>query len=103
MRTNSRRRKILPTTISEAEMAQSDVRSIALTGLSIVLVLGAIYLVDPTFFGFVRLNEGFDDAVGGGTMSTDSNGSQTADLAPMPGSAQATMVGGNPNSAGGGY
>ena len=101
MRTNSRRRKILPTTISEAEMAQSDVRSIALTGLSIVLVLGAIYLVDPTFFGFLRLNEGFEGAVAGGTLSTASNGSQPADLAQMPGAAQAAAVDGNPNSVGG--
>jgi len=79
-------------------MASNDVRSVVLTGLSIVLVVGAIYLVDPTFFGFLGSREGFS----GATMGADSNASQPAgQVGNMPGPVQAKAVGSNPNSAGG--
>jgi len=75
----------------------SDGRSILLTVLAIVLVLGAIYLVDPTFFGLLRSGyEGFDS-----TMGSDPNFKQAAGLNELAGMVQKAMVNANPNSAGG--
>jgi hypothetical protein len=94
--TMNRIRKILLATISEEEMASTDVRSIVLTFLLIALVLGAIYLVDPTFFGLLGGRyEGFDS-----TMGADANykAMMTNDT---PGPAQKKAVVTNPNSAGG--
>ena len=54
----------MPPTISEAQMAATDVRSIVLTVLSLVLILGAVYLVDPTMFGLLA-RKGRDGFVGG--------------------------------------
>jgi len=92
----NRIRKILLATISEEEMASTDVRSIVLTFLLIALVLGAIYLVDPTFFGLLGGRyEGFDS-----TMGADANykAMMTNDT---PGPTQKKAVVTNPNSAGG--
>jgi len=76
-------RKILLTTISEEQMA-SD-RSSVLTVLSIVLVIGAVYLVDPTFFGLLKMKkEGFY----AGTLGSDANYSAEAGQNDMPGSMQ---------------
>jgi hypothetical protein len=76
-------RKILLTTISEEQMA-SD-RSSVLTVLSIVLVIGAVYLVDPTFFGLLKMKkEGFY----AGTLGSDANYSADAGQNDMPGSMQ---------------
>ena len=94
--TMNRIRKILLATISEEEMASTDVRSIVLTFLLIALVLGAIYLVDPTFFGLLGGRyEGFDS-----TMGADANykAMMTNDT---PGPTQKKAVVTNPNSAGG--
>ena len=60
--------KLLPTSISEAEMA-SDLRSTILTLAVVALVLAGLYLIDPTFFGLLGGREGFQ-----ATMSPDSNG-----------------------------
>ena len=94
--TTNRIRKILLATISEEEMASTDFRSIVLTFLLIVLVLGAIYLVDPTFFGLMGGRyEGFDS-----TMGSDANYKQEVPN-DTPGAVQKKAVVNNPNSAGG--
>jgi hypothetical protein len=73
-------------------------RSILLTVLAIVLVLGAIYLIDPTFFGLLGSNnEGFVE----GTMGGDANYKQPAGLNEMAGALQAALEIANKNSAGG--
>jgi len=78
-------------------MASTDVRSFVLTFLLIVLVLGSIYLVDPTFFGLFGgyRSEGFDS-----TQGVDANykANYTNDT---PGNAQMKAVNSNSNSAGG--
>ena len=89
--------KILLATISEEEMASTDVRSFVLTFLLIVLVIGTVYLVDPTFFGLLGYrHEGFD-----ATLSAGSNYSAPPGLTDMIGQLQKKAVGSNPNSAGG--
>ena len=78
-------------------MASTDVRSIVLTLLLIVLVLGAIYLVDPTFFGLMGgRHEGFDATMGG-----DQNYKAQAGMNETPGAAQVNAVKKNIQSAGG--
>ena len=73
-------------------------RSILLTVLSIVLVLGAIYLIDPTIFGLLGSSkEGFND----GVMGNDANYKQPAGLNELAGSLQEVLENSNPNSAGG--
>lgn len=93
----NRLRKILLVTISEEEMASTDVRSFVLTFLLIVLVLGSIYLVDPTFFGMlgVRQHEGFDSMQGADSNYRMNNTNDT------PGSSQKNALKMNKNSAGG--
>lgn len=94
--TMNRSRKILLATISEEQMASTDVRSIVLTFLLIVLVLGAVYLVDPTFFGLLGGRyEGFES-----TMGSDANYKA---MIPndTPGAVQKKAVLHNANSAGG--
>ena len=61
----------MPVTISE--MA-TDTRSTVLTIAVVALILGGIYLIDPTFFGLLRSSEGFDATMPDGEKS---NGAQT--------------------------
>ena len=78
-------------------MASTDVRSIVLTFLLIVLVFGAIYLVDPTFFGILgHRHEGFD-----ATLGNDQNYKAPAGMNEIIGNLQKKAVNTNPNSAGG--
>ena len=78
-------------------MASTDVRSIVLTFLLIVLVFGAIYLVDPTFFGILgHRHEGFD-----ATLGNDQNYKMNDSL-DINGNSQVKAVTTNPNSAGNG-
>jgi hypothetical protein len=88
----------LPVTISEAQMASTDVRSTVLVVLSIAIICGAVYLVDPTIFGILPRNEGF---ASGSTMGTDSNGSQPAGMQELAGQLQKMIEKNNVNSAGG--
>jgi hypothetical protein len=74
-------------------------RSILLTVLAIVLVLGAIYLIDPTIFGLLGSSqEGFADE---GVMGADANYKQPAGLNELAGTLQEVLENSNPNSAGG--
>ena len=77
-------------------MASTDVRSIVLSVLSIVLILGAVYLVDPTIFGLLRRREGFADA----TLGKDANYKMPAPM-DLNGLAQKVAEMTNPHSAGG--
>lgn len=88
------RNKILPTTISEAEMARSTILTIAV----VVLVLAGFYLIDPTLFGLLGRREGFAE-----TMSANSTGQAAASAgAPQfPGLPQEMATTSNPMSAGG--
>lgn len=79
-------------------MASTDVRSIVLVVLSIAIICGAVYLVDPTLFGMLPRNEGF---ASGSTMGTDSNGSQPAGMQELAGQLQKMIEKNNVNSAGG--
>jgi len=88
----------LPDTNSEAQMASTDVRSTVLVVLSIAIICGAVYLVDPTIFGMLPRNEGF---ASGSTMGTDSNGSQPAGMQELAGQLQKMIEKNNANSAGG--
>ena len=90
--------KILPVTISEAEMASTDVRSIVLVFLSIAIIFGAVYLVDPTVFGIIPSKEGF---ASGSTMGKDSNSSQPPQMQELAGQLQKLLETKNANSAGG--
>ncbi len=88
-------RKILPTTISEAQMAGGEVRTLVLTVAIITLLAVGVYLVDPTMFGLVR-KEGFADVA---TLSKDSTASKagTATAAhDMDGKKQVAQMEGNP-------
>jgi hypothetical protein len=74
-------------------------RSILLTVLAIVLVLGAIYLIDPTIFGLLgSSHEGFADE---SVMGADANYKQPAGLNELAGTLQEVLENTNPNSAGG--
>ncbi len=77
-------------------MASTDGRSIVLTVLAVALVLGAVYLVDPTFFGLLRAKEGFEE-----TMGADSNSASQAGRDDAPGAEQKKAVMANANSMGG--
>jgi hypothetical protein len=77
-------------------MASTDGRSIVLTLLAVALVLGAVYLVDPTFFGLLRSKEGFEE-----TMGADANYASDAGRDDIPGAQQKRDTAGNPNSMGG--
>jgi hypothetical protein len=74
----------------------TDGRSIVLTVLALVLVLGAVYLVDPTLFGLLRSKEGFEE-----TMGSDANYASQAGRDDAPGAQQKRDVNANMNSAGG--
>ena len=74
----------------------SNVRSMVLTVAVVALISVGIYLIDPTFFGLLRSNEGFES-----TMGEDANYQQPAGMNEMAGSAQRRDTQENPNSAGG--
>jgi hypothetical protein len=65
----------LPTTISEAEMAGSEIRSVVLVFGVIVLLVVGLYLVDPSMCGMMSKSEGFEGPVAG-TLSTASTAQQ---------------------------
>ena len=77
-------------------MASTDGRSIVLTLLAAALVLGAVYLVDPSFFGLLRSKEGFEE-----TMGADANYASGAGRDDTPGAEQKKAVNANMNSMGG--
>ena len=87
--------KILPTTISEAQMASSDIRSVVLTILAVVLLIGALYLIDPTLFGLLGRKENFE-----GTMGPDAIYRMTPGQDEIPGADQEEETKKNPNVAG---
>jgi len=63
----------LPTTISEAQMAGSEVRTLVLTVAIITLLAVGLYMVDPSMCGLVKSADGFADSPG--TMSQNASGS----------------------------
>ena len=69
-------------------MASPNVRSILMVVLSVLLIAGGIYLVDPTLFGLVNSSENFT-----GTLDASANYMMKAptDL-PGPAQMQATMA-----------
>ena len=87
----------MPPTISEAQMATTDVRSIVL-GVAIVLLIGVtVYMLDPTVFGLLATKpEGFT-----GTLGADSNDSENAGMGETAGNAQRRAIMANPMTAGG--
>ncbi len=85
---------LLPTTISEARMATTNVRSIVLAVLTIILVVAGVYLIDPTLFGLCGRVENFES-----TMSTEANYLQTAGQNEAPGEEQEEEVVSNPSAA----
>jgi hypothetical protein len=85
---------LLPTTISEARMATTNVRSIVLAVLTIILVVAGVYLIDPTLFGLCGRVENFES-----TMSSEANYLQTAGQNEAPGEEQEEEVVSNPSAA----
>jgi len=85
----------LPATISEAQMASPNVRSITLGVLAFALVVAGLYLIDPTFFGLLATNDGFT----GSTLSGNANSTQNAGQNQAPGAPQKAAVLANPNAA----
>jgi hypothetical protein len=78
-------------------MAAPNVRSVLGVVLAVVLIGAAVYLLDPTFFGFVKkTTDGFE-----GTMESDTTYTQSAGQQDMPGGSQKKQVNANENSAGG--
>jgi hypothetical protein len=71
-------------------------RSTVLTLLAVALILGAIYLVDPTFFGLLRSKEGFEE-----TMGADANYASEAGRDDQPGEEQKKAVMANVHQMGG--
>lgn len=85
----------MPTTISEGQMATTNTRSIVLIVVSLTLVLAALYLIDPTFFGLLTVaKEGFE-----GTLGADSNSQASPGQTQVPGSNQKDAVMTNPHNA----
>ena len=83
----------MPTTISEARMATTNVRSIVLAVLTIILVVAGVYLIDPTLFGLCGRKENFED-----TMSAEANYMQNAGQNEVPGEEQEEEVMSNPSA-----
>jgi hypothetical protein len=75
----------------------TDGRSVLMTVLAITLVVGAIYLVDPTLFGLLGRREGFADA----TLGSDANYKMPPGPVDMPGAMQEKDERKNQHSAGG--
>ncbi len=76
----------------------TDTRSTVLTIAVVALILGGIYLIDPTFFGLLRSSEGFLDTM---PDPKKSNGAQTPGQTDMSGTAQTQATTSDPHSAGG--
>ena len=72
-------------------------RSVLMTVLAITLVVGAIYLIDPTFFGLLGRREGFADA----TLGSDANYKMPPGPVDVNGATQARDERKNMHSAGG--
>ena len=88
-------RKILPTTISEAQMAGGEVRTLVLT-LAIITLLGVgLYLVDPTMCGLVR-KEGFADAPTMQANATGTRGGMNPVSSDVSGNSQMNAMAANP-------
>ncbi len=79
-------------------MANDNNRTVFLGILAIVLVAGAIYLIDPTMFGLMNYvkSEGFE-----GTMGGDQNYVASPGQEDTPGAQQKKATESNSNSAGG--
>lgn len=77
------------------EMTSSEVRSNLMIVLSVVLVLGGLYLIDPTFFGLLP-SSGFENFENQPTLGADSNGVQMP--SDMNGKKQADATMKNPNA-----
>ena len=75
----------------------TDGRSVLMTVLAITLVVGAIYLIDPTFFGLLGRREGFADA----TLGSDANYKMPPGPVDVDGAKQARDERKNMHSAGG--
>lgn len=75
----------------------TDGRSVLLTVLAVALVAGAIYLVDPTFFGLLGRREGFADA----TLGSDANYQMPPGPVDVAGNKQEKDERANQHSAGG--
>lgn len=75
-------------------MATTNVRSIVLAVLTIILVVAGVYLIDPTLFGLCGRVENFES-----TMSTEANYLQTAGQNEAPGEEQEEEVVSNPSAA----
>jgi hypothetical protein len=75
-------------------MATTNVRSVVLAVLTIVLVVAGLYLIDPTLFGLIGCKENFE-----GTMSSDSNYKQKAGQNEVPGDEEEEEVRNNPSVA----
>jgi hypothetical protein len=104
MKTTSKslsRLKILPTTISEAQMAGGEVRTLVLTVAIITLLAVGLYMVDPTMCGLVKAADGFMDA-NEATLPATSTGSMagmpSVDATSMSGAQQVMANGANPNA-----
>jgi len=80
-------------------MASSNVRSILMVVVSVLLLALGYYLIDPTFFGFVKRYDGFAD--GGETQGADAGYQETPGMTEMMGKKNKAMVESNPNSEGG--
>ena len=77
------------------EMAPSELRSNLMIVLSVVLVLGGLYLIDPTFFGLLP-SSGFENFEDAATLAANSNGMQMAP-SDVKGQKQAVATTGNPH------
>lgn len=75
----------------------TDGRSVLLSVLAITLVVGAVYLIDPTLFGLLGRNEGFADA----TLGSDANYKMPPGPVDVAGAKQAHDEKKNQHSAGG--
>lgn len=75
-------------------MATTNVRSVVLAVLTIVLLAAGVYLIDPTLFGLIGGREHFQ-----GTMSSESNYKQHAGQNEVSGHEQEEEVVNNPASA----
>jgi hypothetical protein len=86
----------LPATISEAQMASPNARSITLGVFAFILVLAGFYLIDPTLFGLLSMYDGFADKP---TLSANSNSKQPAGMNETAGATQKQATMGNANAA----
>jgi hypothetical protein len=77
-------------------MATTDVRSIVLFVAAAALILGAIYLVNPSLLSVFGVKENFE-----ATMDADPNYKRKAGQEDQSGEEQEDAVESNPNSAGG--